>query len=130
MQSDDIARIAAWLAATDIGLLELRGPGTALRLRHDGSGVGVDAIDAEPAAVRAVPAPSVGVFLHRHPLRHDDLAAPGSAVVAGQALGLLQTGPLLLAVPAPADGVVQAQCVPHGTAVGYGTPLVVLLPNA
>ena len=129
MHADDIRRIAAWLAATDIGLLELRGPGTALRRRQDGGDVAVEEITeaAQPALV--VQAPSVGVFLHRHPLRTNDLAPPGSTVAAGQVLGLLQTGPLLLPVTAPADAVVHELRVAHGTAVGYGTPLVALLPS-
>lgn len=129
MHADDIPRIAAWLAATDIGVLELRGPGTALRLRQSDGDVAVEEVAeaAEPALV--VPAPSVGVFLYRHPLRTDDLAPPGSAVIAGQVLGLLQTGPLLLPVTVPADAVVQDLLVAHGTPVGYGTPLVALLPS-
>jgi acetyl-CoA carboxylase biotin carboxyl carrier protein len=129
MHADDIRRVAAWLAATDIGVLELRGPGTALRLRQRGAEVAVDEIEAESAPSLIVNAASVGVFLHRHPLRTDDLAPPGSAVVAGQVLGLLQTGPLLLPVTAPADALVQELLVAHGTAVGYGTPLAALLPS-
>lgn len=134
MQPHDIARIAAWLADTDIGLLELHGPGTALRLRHDGAGVTADEIAEEEVAAGEAPdavavhAPSVGVFLRRHPLRGDDLAPPGAEVAAGQALGLLQIGPLLLPVQAPADAVVLELLVPHGTAVGYGTALATVWP--
>lgn len=126
MSPEDSGRIAAWLAATDIGLLELRGPGTALRLRHEGGGVTVDAIETEAAGTFTANAASVGVFLHRHPLRTEDLAAPGTELAAGQVLGLLQTGPLLLPVPAPAAGVLVQWLVPHGSAVGYGTPLAAL----
>lgn len=133
MRADQIAQIAAWLAATDIGLLELRGPGQALRLRHDGARVEVldgdkaDAAAPVELATTTVTAASVGVFLHRHPLRQDALAAPGARVQAGQALGLLQIGSLLLAVPAPADGSVHELLAADGAIVGYGTPLVALL---
>lgn len=130
MQPEDIARIAEWLRATDIGGLELRGPGTALRLRHDAGQVQAEALEAEatvPGLI--VNAPSLGVFLHRHPLRGDDLALPGAAVTAGQVLGLLQVGPLLLPVPAPADGLLADWLVPHGMTVGYGTPLAALSPT-
>lgn len=131
MDAEQIRQIATWLAATDIGQLELRGPGHTLSLRHDGAAVTV-VDDAAPAGAAPRPdtltvaAPSVGVFLHRHPLREDMLAAPGTAVQAGQVVGLLQIGLLLLSVPAPADATVHELLVAHGTLVGYGTPLVVL----
>lgn len=113
MNGIDTERIAAWLDGTDIGLLELRGPGVAWTWRR-----AVDAV--------TVPSPFVGVFLHRHPLRGDDFAPPGTAVAAGQVLGLLQAGPLLRPVTAPAAGVVQQVLAAHGAAVGWGTPLVTL----
>ena len=133
MRPDQIQQIADWLAATDIGLLELHGPGHTLQLRHDGGGIEVvQRDDTAPAETSAEPdtltvtAPSLGVFLQRHPLRAETLAAPGAAVSAGQVLGLLQIGPLLLPVTAPADGCVIEPLVDHGTVVGYGTPLMVL----
>ncbi|MCA0244123.1 MAG: acetyl-CoA carboxylase biotin carboxyl carrier protein subunit [Proteobacteria bacterium] len=149
MTPDDIARLAGWLRDSGIGLLELRGPGTALRLRQGAGGITAETIapaeleahaqahdeahaephaEAQPEAPLIVSAPSVGVFLHRHPLRADDLAAPGTAVAAGQVLGLLQIGPLLLPVAAPAAALLQDRLAPHGAAVGYGTPLAALQP--
>jgi len=132
MNADQIQQLAAWLAATDIGLLELRGQGQNLVLRHNGAAV--DVVDdaalheaAPPRGTLTVAAPSVGVFLHRHPLREDPLAAPGTAVLTGQALGLLQIGLLLLPVPAPADATVHELLAAHGAVVGFGTPLVALL---
>jgi len=140
MNADQIERISAWLAATDIALLELRGPGTQLRLRHDGGGVPVrhEPFDVAPSAAppAAAPiggltanAPSVGVFLHRHPLREAALAPVGARVGAGQPLGLLQIGALLLPLCAPEAGTVTGMRVAHGTAVGCGTPLVDLAPR-
>jgi acetyl-CoA carboxylase biotin carboxyl carrier protein len=142
MQADQIQQIARWLAATDIGLLELRGPGHTLVLRNDGAAVElIEQEDGAPMDVSAassaladttapdlltVNAPSLGVFLHRHPLRAEALAAPGAAVHAGQALGLLQIGSLLLPVPAPADAFVIEALAEHGAVVGYGTPLFAL----
>lgn len=136
MNADQIQQIAVWLAATDIGLLELRGPGLSLALRQDAGAVTVvdrdEAAQAEAASAPAADMPtitaaSVGVFLHRHPLREQALAAPGAAVQAGQAIGLLQIGLLLLPVTAPGDATVQELLVAHGTTVGYGTPLVSLM---
>jgi acetyl-CoA carboxylase biotin carboxyl carrier protein len=133
MQADQVQQIARWLAATDIGLLELRGPGHTLVLRHDGAAVElIEQDDGAPIDTGAsaepltVTAPWLGVFLHRHPLRAEALAAPGAAVQAGQVLGLLQIGPLLLPVAAPADAFVIEPLAEHGAVVGYGTPLFAL----
>lgn len=125
MRADQIRQIAARLAATDISLLELRGPGQTLLLRRQGSAVDIVETDdaAQPVTVAAS---SVGVFLHRHPLREDALAPPGTMVQSGQALGLLQVGPLLLPVLAPAAGIVLELLAADGAVVGYATPLVAL----
>jgi acetyl-CoA carboxylase biotin carboxyl carrier protein len=133
-----LRELAAWLAPTDIGLLELRGPHMQMRLHRDGSALGevvqVDARDDAPSTTvempptdtSAITASSVGVFLHRHPLREAPLARPGADVRAGQTLGLLQIGALLLPVTARQDGIVVDMLVAAGATVGYGTPLVEL----
>lgn len=136
MSAEQIGQIAAWLAATDIELLELRGPGQTLRMRHRGSSIDiVESDDAAPFDAASAPdasqpvtvaASSVGVFLHRHPLREEALAPPGTPVQPGQALGLLQIGPLLLPVLAPAAGIVLELLAADGAVVGYATPLVAL----
>jgi len=139
MRADQLQQIAQWLAATDIELLELRGPEQSLRLRNDGGAVDAaipgGAAPSDAGAVSplhdvpnsvTVSATSVGVFLHRHPLRDDALAEPGTPVQAAQALGLLRIGPLLMPVGAPAAGTVLELLASHGTTVGYGTPLVTL----
>jgi acetyl-CoA carboxylase biotin carboxyl carrier protein len=128
----DVDQIAAWLAATDISELELRGPTSSVRLRKDSAGV-VTIGDARPPAGPAgmtVTAPTVGIFLHRHPLHDTPLAPTGARVIAGQPLGLLQIGILLLPVPAPAPGIVAGMWAPHGAIVGFGTGLVELHPVA
>ncbi len=137
MNIDQIRQVSEWLAATDIGVLELRGPDTQLRLRNDGGAAPIrqESIASPPAPARTqarnstADAPSVGVFLHRHPLRDAALAPVGTQVRAGQALGLLQIGALLLPVCAPQASTVTGLRVAHGTAVGYGTPLVDLVPR-
>jgi acetyl-CoA carboxylase biotin carboxyl carrier protein len=128
-------QLSAWLAATDIDGLELRGPGVQLRLRREGLRV-VALRPSEPlapapaAAARTLVAPTVGIFLHRHPLHEAPLAAPGSAVQAGQVLGLLRIGALLLPVPAPEDGTLLAHACADGALAGYGTPLLHWIPAA
>jgi acetyl-CoA carboxylase biotin carboxyl carrier protein len=124
-----VQELAAWLAATDIGLLELHTPEGVLRLGRGLAGEieKLEARDEEapqaPAALVVV-APSVGVFLQAHPLHGAPLARQGERVFAGQPVGLMQVGPLLLPVHAPQSGVPVAFLVPDRQAVGWGTPLV------
>jgi acetyl-CoA carboxylase biotin carboxyl carrier protein len=136
MHIDQLQQLSEWLAATDIGLLELRGPGGHIRLRHDGARI--EAVeDATPATSDEphahgprlhVAAGSVGVFLHGHPLHTAPLARPGARLRAGQPLGLLQVGALLLPVVAPKDATLIGPLVADGETVGFATPLFELEP--
>ena len=122
-------QLAAWLAATDVALLELRGPQTLLRLVRDGAtGVVVqeDAQDEARPGTTIVPASTVGIVRHRHPLRDGPLAPIGVRVEVGLPLALLQIGQMLIAVPAPRNGVVARLLANDGDAVGYGDPLIEL----
>jgi acetyl-CoA carboxylase biotin carboxyl carrier protein len=137
MRIDSLQQLSTWLDDAGIGLLELRGPGVVLRL-------GCDAADAAAVGERGeakpgpqedrpsrgvtVNAPSAGVFLHTHPMQSTPLAPIGAQVRAGAPIGLLQIGALLLPVCAPQAAVVTGLRVPHGTVVGYGTPLIDLDP--
>lgn len=130
---EDIAGLAAAMAAAGIARLTLSGPGFELVLdRGETAARGADAPGAGPepeAALTPVTAPSIGVFLRAHPLHDAPLAAVGAAVVAGQALALLRVGDLLTPVPAPADGVIVAALPADGALVGYGDRLFDFLPN-
>ncbi|SCK25355.1 Biotin carboxyl carrier protein [Variovorax sp. HW608] len=128
--ADELKQMAAWLADTDIGLLELRTPNGSIRLGRDPApGSEVVQLEAEAQDDEAVPAqamasaPGVGVFLHAHPLHDRPVVRIGERVAAGQGLGLLRIGPLLVPVSAPAAGQVRAVCEEDGTAVGFGTAL-------
>jgi biotin carboxyl carrier protein len=134
MHLDQLKQLSEWLVATDIAMLELRGPDGHIRLRHDGARVEsfkdsatviTDTTGAGPSRL-TVAACSVGVFLHGHPLQTTPLARPGARVRAGQPLGLLQIGALLLPVTAPKDATVIGAQVAHGATVGFATPLVEL----
>lgn len=116
----ELEQLRAWLAETDIGLLELRMPGGTVRLDNPRRG----ARAASPGT--PIAAPSVGVFLRGHPLADAPLARVGERVRAGQAVGLLRIGPLLLPVAAPRDGVVAAVLAADGAPVGYGCALIEL----
>ncbi|MEJ8810442.1 biotin/lipoyl-containing protein [Variovorax ureilyticus] len=127
--ADELKQMAAWLADTDIGLLELRTPGGNIRLsRGPASGEIVQLADDMPDDEAATPlalasAPGVGVFLHAHPLHDKPVVRKGGRVKAGQALGLLRIGPLLVPVTAPAAGQVTGVREETGAAVGYGSAL-------
>ncbi|MGY4503975.1 acetyl-CoA carboxylase biotin carboxyl carrier protein [Bradyrhizobium sp. GM24.11] len=128
---DHVAQLSAWLKDADLALLELRGPSANLRLVNDSASVRVvegeesPSVDATSMTVRA---PSPGIFLDRHPLSERAIALVAADVPAGEPLGFLQVGPLLMAVPAPRTGTVTDVLAAHRTIVGYGTPLFVLRP--
>ena len=134
--TDRVRQLSEWLSATDIGRLELRGPGQHIRLQREGARIVVapDEPILEPAHEHAAPpsiaatAAAVGVFLHCHPLHNTPLAETGATVRCGQVVGLLQIGALLLPVTSPCDGVVAGALMEHGATVGYGAHLVELHP--
>lgn len=121
-------QLAAWLANTDIGLLELRTPNGTLRLGRQGDNI-IELPDEEAELeLLAIRAPSLGVFLQSHPLATTPLVRTGQRVEAGQTIGLLKIGPLLLPVTTPQAGIVDSIHAADGLAVGYGTTLFDLHP--
>jgi len=125
-----VRQLAEWLHGTDIALLELTGPSVSIRLCREGEGFRDAPVavvtTAEPTQTTVIRAGSVGVLRLTHPMRDKPAAAIGQRVAAGQALAMLQIGPLLLPVPAPRDGVVARVLAAEGSAVGYGDALVQL----
>jgi acetyl-CoA carboxylase biotin carboxyl carrier protein len=134
MPFDDLSDLSAWMAQAGIDELELTGPSFRLRLNgggpqaHDDQAGERQGDTGQMLSSEVVAASTVGIFLHRHPLHEAALAPEGTPVRAGQALGLLRIGPLLVPVLAPRDGIVGAMLVAHETAVGFGTGLVELHP--
>jgi acetyl-CoA carboxylase biotin carboxyl carrier protein len=132
MSFDQLRDLTAWMDEAGIDELELVGPSFRLRLGGSGQQTPVDpAVELDRGATpestpsrQIVAAPTAGLFLHRHPLHATMLAPEGAEVKAGQALGLLRIGPLLVPVTAPRDGIVGAMLVAHETVVGFGTGLV------
>jgi acetyl-CoA carboxylase biotin carboxyl carrier protein len=137
MSFDQFHKLSAWMAEAGIDELELTGPDFRLRLNGGGPQVNDDRAGDRPSDIvpaqrpssDVVAASSVGLFLHRHPLHETALAPEGTPVRAGQALGLLRVGPLLVPVIAPKDGIAGAMLVAHETVVGFGTGLVELHPT-
>jgi acetyl-CoA carboxylase biotin carboxyl carrier protein len=142
--SQHIAQFSAWLAGTEITLLEWQSPTGTLRLERepDAGGAGQLRVSGEAAAIMPLraavvpPAPAgfelrakaLGVYLDRHPLQAQPFTAPGQTVHAGQTVALLQVGALLQPVVATQAGVVQAQPVAVGSTVSYGQTLLRLAP--
>jgi acetyl-CoA carboxylase biotin carboxyl carrier protein len=131
----ELREIAGWMAATDIGFLELRMPGATVRLGRRGDEVVTlddgqrnDATNRSGPPIDTVSSASVGVFLHTHPCATAPFVRPGARVQAGQTLGLLRIGVLLLPVAASRGGTVAEVRVEDGATVGYGAALVDLHP--
>ncbi len=124
-----IPDLAAWLAAAGLDELGLVGPEGQVRLvrgHHGAATVESVAADAGPEVVTS---PGIGHFLSVHPLRVEPIAAPGEPIRAGQPIGLLRVGAMLLPVTASRDGIVARVVAPEGTLVGYGDPLVEFWPE-
>jgi acetyl-CoA carboxylase biotin carboxyl carrier protein len=119
------ATLSRWLDATDIDRLELSGPDGTLVLGRAGVR---PSVSAETQAAVEVAAPSLGVFLDRHPLAARPFVESGEAVAEGGCLGCLRVGALLTPVRAPRAGLVAARLAEPGTLVGYGTALFRLHP--
>jgi acetyl-CoA carboxylase biotin carboxyl carrier protein len=119
-------QLATWLAATDIDCLELRGPGVHLCLINRNGQVDLALASVSPHAAAGkltVTAQSVGRYQHSHPAHEQPLVAVGQAITAGQAVGLLQVGSLLMPVVSPEAGYMVRHLVAAGATVGYGTAL-------
>lgn len=130
MTVEEIERLVAWCASAGIGEIEVAEAGFSLRLRLQAAVAETPVADTEaPKAEtvsRGVRAPGVGVFRLDHPTTGRPVAEPGRTVRQGETVGVLQVGPCLRAVIAPADGVLGAALVEDGAVVGYGTPLYAL----
>jgi len=120
MPFQHIDQMSEWLVGSGIVLLELDGPQGSVRLGDDGT---------KPVAAPAetiVTAPGCGVFLHHHPL---STAASNGPVAAGDVIGLLQIGVLLIPVLAPCAGQIAGHFMAHGEMVDFGTKLICLHPS-
>lgn len=135
---DYIAGIAASLASAGIEEFELTAPGRRVRLRRGATQqapvtlkgrASSDAEAVQDPRRDLISSPSVGAFLHGHPSQGEPLVVPGDAVSAGQLVGLLQIGPILLPVVAPKHGTIAAVLASDGAPVGYADPLIQLSPQ-
>ncbi|TGD99679.1 acetyl-CoA carboxylase biotin carboxyl carrier protein [Methylobacterium nonmethylotrophicum] len=126
-----IPDLAAWLAASGLAELELRGPAGHVRLVRGRADAVTAAAPAPPAgpARDVVRSPGVGHFLSAHPLRPEPLVGPGDRIAAGQPVGLLRVGDLLVIVTAPVAATVIRVVAQEAALVGYGDSLVEIQPE-
>ena len=126
MTVEEIERLTAWCASAGIREIELAEAGFSLRLHMQAVVAETPMAAVAPKAetvFKGVRAPGVGVFRLDHPTTGRPVAEPGQTVRKGETVGVLQVGPCLKAVLAPADGVLGAALAEDGAIVGYGTPL-------
>ena len=126
--ADRVRVLSGMLEGTSIGFLELTTPEETIRLRRGDVSHPSPHVAAEPP-MRAHPpglvaAPCPGVFRTAPPAQDGPLAQAGRHVAAGEAVGLVQVGPLLVHVVAPTSGVMGDVLAADGATVGYGTPLL------
>jgi acetyl-CoA carboxylase biotin carboxyl carrier protein len=128
--ADQIPLLSRWLEGTDIELLELTIGEDVIRLRQDTFGQFSVSSGAASTVPFEITAPSVGIFRRTHPSRSTPLVQYGQMATAGDPVGLLQIGALLVHVVAPRTGTVSGVLVEDGATVGYGTALVRLTESA
>lgn len=131
MTPDEIEKLADACARHGIGEIELARSGFSLRMRIGAAAGEAPAATVVPkaeAAFQGVRAPGVGIFRVDHPTTGRPVASAGQPVRKGDTVGVLQAGPCLRAVVAPADGVLGAAMAEDGAVVGYGAPLYELTP--
>lgn len=136
IETSDIARLAQILESSGVDTIEIEEPGLALKLVLDTAAR--IAASASPAAATAAAgdhfvmakADVAGYFRAGHPWQDKPFVAPGQRIEAGATLGLVKIGLLYAPVVAPTAGIVDAVIAETGAMVGYGTPIVRILPLA
>lgn len=133
-----IQELSALIRQRGIDVLVLTTRDTSLRLERDASAfaatqppqtsnrrAAVHAAFADAAATAVngyeLTAPAPGVFLDRHPLGSRSLARAGATVEAGQLIGFLRVGCLLLPLRSAQKGRITSLLPRPGDILGYGS---------
>jgi acetyl-CoA carboxylase biotin carboxyl carrier protein len=123
---DVIATLTSWLEQAGVSAIAIERDDQQLKIVMAGGAAQISRQtrdEQKPSSSVAVKSPCVGHFLARHPTRADETVKEGSVVKAGDTVGFIKIGPLLLNVTAPQDGILGEALVKSGTPVGYGDPL-------
>lgn len=140
MNINQLRDLIALIDTSDINVLELKQPGSTLRLEIDARSGTIPTTTSTtsatlPAATAAstaptvitVPAPGFGIFTTRHPSHAAAFCQDGQRVAAGDTLALLRINELYVPVTSNATGQIR-QLVEEGSLIGYGTPLFEITP--
>ncbi len=139
-----IRQLSAWMNSGGIDLLELTTPETALSLERDAPvhSISLASASLPPGSIRQKPpapeplqgapcyevtAPSPGIYLDRHPLSATPLVMAGASIEAGQLVGFLQIGNLLLPLRSDHAGRIVSLPQTPGDTLGYGSVVMCLL---
>ena len=124
-----IKQLSAWMNQRGIDLLELTTPEASLSLQRDAPyPTGADRVQG--SHYHELTAPSPGRYLDRHPLSTQPLVTPGAAVQAGQLVGFLQIGVLLLPLRSTQAGRILNLPRSPGDTLGYGSVVMSLVAEA
>ena len=139
-----IRQLTAWMSAGGIDLLELTTPETSLSLQRDAPGDSIfrASTSLPPGSTRQGPAVREslegaryyevtaalpGIYLDRHPLSAKPLVTVGASIEAGQLVGFLQIGSLLLPLRSAQAGRIVGLPQTPGDTLGYGSVAVCVL---
>jgi len=130
MRIEKLRQLIGWMSDAGLARIELKTTDFEVRLQRSvGAAVPVAVVPAEaPAAPASISVTSTGCghFHARHPARDTPQVSPGQAIRAGDVIGVLAVGDLLLPVSARQDGIAGDYLVTDGQLVDYGKPLLAL----
>ena len=130
-----IAFLAGALQTAGVDGIEIIQPDRTLRIVtvRDAPGANplVQVMQSTPTAAQPdkVSAPMAGVFSSHHPASCVSPSEPVLKVVAGETLGFIGIGPILLPVKAARSGLLMRRVAEDGSLVGYGDPLFEFEPR-
>lgn len=134
---EQIGQMATWLAQAGLDGLELTNEAAGLKLRIR-VGQAATVPPAAPAVAPqvdagaghvAVKTPYFGHLCLTHPLRDTPFAPAGTRVAQGDVVALLTLDSLQVPVTAPVAGTVVDVVGQPGALVGYGAPVMHILPG-
>ncbi len=124
-----IAFLAAALQAAGVDGIEIEQSTRKVRIvvERDAPGAAplVQTLQTSPGATQleVVTAPMAGIFGANHPESPAPSSKPPRKVAAGETLGFIRIGSVLLPVKATQPGMLTGRVAKDGTVVGYGDPL-------
>lgn len=124
MNSAELDQIAQWLRAASLSSIEITRPDCSIRISVSAAGSG-----PPPAPVRVAMATTVGRFLDGHPLRSAPFVQIGTTVEAGNIVGLVKNGHLLMPVIATRPGIVARIMAAPGSMLDYGRQVIEITPH-